>query len=93
MLLVDIKFPLPAYRGERSSFGSGQVWQLEVSYFTLTGTLIKFHLTAGERIARKVEAAFAPVSGFWEGFWLFPKFKGVVNLTEAPSSSRLQREA
>lgn len=89
MLLVDIKFPLPAYRGERSSFGSSQVWQLEVSYFTLTGTLIKFHLTAGERIARKVEAAFAPVSGFW----LFPKFKGVVNLAEAPSSSRLQREA
>lgn len=89
MPLVDIKFPLPAYRGERSFFVSTQVWQLEVSNFTLTGTLIKFHLTGGERIARKVEAVFAPVLGFW----LFPKFKGVVNLTEAPSSSRLQREA
>jgi hypothetical protein len=45
------------YRCERSSFGSSQVWQLEVSYFTspilIGGTLIHFHLTAGDKV--KVE--------------------------------------
>ena len=62
-------------RCERSSFGSSQVWQLEVCIRDRPlGTQINFHLTAGEKGSERKKGRRGVCSRFgvllWTGCWL-----------------------